>query len=95
MTYPSKSPGEALSALLESCGDPTGTAMARKLKVTPMTVYRWRNSDDMALSRIMQLADYFNLTVDQFLSWEEGNESRDSDIEPLVEEADHGTRSFT
>lgn len=77
MTSPSRTPGEALSALLESCGDPTGTAMARKLKVTPMTIYRWRNSEDMALSRIMQLADYFNLTIDQFLSWEEGNESRD------------------
>ena len=95
MTYPSKTPGEALSALLESCGDPTGTAMARKLKVTPMTIYRWRNSDDMALSRISQLADYFDLSIDQFLSWEEGNESDNSDLESSVQEADHGTRSFT
>lgn len=64
--------------------------MARKLKVTPMTVYRWRNSEDMALSRVMQLANYFNLTVDQFLSWEEGNESGNSNLESYVEETDHG-----
>jgi transcriptional regulator with XRE-family HTH domain len=90
MTSPSRTPGRALTALLKSRGDPTGVAMARKLKVTPMTVYRWRNSEDMALSRVMQLANYFNLTVDQFLSWEEGNESGNSNLESYVEETDHG-----
>lgn len=93
--YPSETPGRALTALLESCGDPTGTAMAKKLQVTPMTIYRWKNSDDMALSRVQQIAHYFNLTVDEFLTWEENHESDNSDIEPLVEGSNHSARGFT
>jgi hypothetical protein len=56
-----------------------------------MTIYRWKNSDDMALSRVQQIARYFNLTVDEFLTWEENHESDNSDIEPLVEGSNHGT----
>lgn len=93
MTSPSRTPGRALTALLYSCGDPLGTVMAKKLQVTPMTIYRWKNSEDMALSRLTQLADYFGYTIDEFLNWEEGNESVNSDLESPVEEADHGTRS--
>lgn len=79
MTYPSKTPGEALTALLDSCGDPLGTVMAKKLQVTPMTIYRWKNSEDMALSRLTQLADYFGYTIDEFLNWEEDDESFGAD----------------
>lgn len=79
MTYPSKTPGAALTALLDSCGDPLGTVMAKKLQVTPMTIYRWKNSEDMALSRLTQLADYFGYTIDEFLNWEEDDESFGTD----------------
>lgn len=74
MTSPSKTPGRALTALLESCGDPLGTVMAKKLQVTPMTIYRWKNSEDMSLSRLTQLADYFGYSIDEFLNWEEDDE---------------------
>lgn len=79
MTYPSRTPGRALTALLESCGDPLGTVMAKKLQVTPMTIYRWKNSEDMSLSRLTQLADYFGYTIDEFLNWEEDDESLGAD----------------
>jgi len=79
VTYPSRTPGRALTALLESCGDPLGTVMAKKLQVTPMTIYRWKNSEDMSLSRLTQLADYFGYTIDEFLNWEEDDESLGAD----------------
>ena len=79
MTYPSKTPGEALTALLTARGDPLGAALAKELEVSSMTVYRWRNSEDMSLSRLSQLADYFDCTIDEFLSWEEGHESFGAD----------------
>lgn len=78
MTSPSKTPGRALTALLESCGDPLGTVMAKKLQVTPMTIYRWKNSEDMSLSRVTQLADYFGYSIDEFLNWEEGDEPEET-----------------
>jgi transcriptional regulator with XRE-family HTH domain len=53
--------------------------MAKKLQVTPMTIYRWKNSEDMALSRLTQLADYFGYTIDEFLNWEEDDESFGAD----------------
>jgi len=74
VTSPSRTPGRALTALLTSCGDPLGTVMAKKLKVTPMTIYRWKKSDDMSLSRLTQLADYFGYSIDEFLNWEENDE---------------------
>jgi len=48
--------------------------MAKKLQVTPMTIYRWKNSEDMSLSRVTQLADYFGYSIDEFLNWEEDDE---------------------
>ena len=78
MTSPSRTPGRALTALLESCGDPLGTVMAKKLQVTPMTIYRWKNSEDMSLSRLTQLADYFGYSIDEFLNWEEDDEPEET-----------------
>lgn len=95
MTCHSKKPGEALTSLLKSRRDPQGIAMANELGVALMTVYRWKKSSDMTLSRIERIASYFGLTICQFLSWEEKNESDNSDIESPIEATDNGTRSFT
>ena len=84
------SPGFSLTVLLDLCGDPSGTAMAKKLEVTPMTVYRWKNSDDMSLTRAIKLADYFGLSLHDFLTWESKNESDNSNLKPLVEGASDG-----
>lgn len=84
------SPGGSLTALLDMCGDSSGIIMAKKLKVTPMTVYRWKNSDDMSLTRAIRLADYFGLSLHDFLTWESNNESDNSDIKSFVEVASHG-----
>jgi len=79
MTYPSKTPGKALTALLKARGDPLGDALAKELKVSSMTVYRWRKSKDMPLSRLTQLADYFGYGIEDFLNWEEDDESFGAD----------------
>lgn len=67
--------GDKITGLLESCGDPHGFVMAKELGVTPMTVHRWKKADDMKLSRIVDVCDYFGLSFEEFLSWEEDNES--------------------
>lgn len=95
MTFPSKTTGEILTALLKSRGDPFGAAMAESLGVTSMTVYRWKNSKDMKLLRLTQIADYFGYTIYEFLNWEQSNEPDASDTEPSIKGPDYSTRSFT
>jgi len=64
-------PGKQLGKVLSSCGDPLGEVMAKKLHVTPMTVYRWKNSKDLKVSRLIQICNYFGMSIDEFLDWEE------------------------
>ena len=70
-TFPSKSPGKALTAILDSCGDSLGVAMAQSLGVTTMTIYRWKRSKDMALSRVEEIAAYHGMSIEEFLNWGE------------------------
>jgi hypothetical protein len=70
-TFPSKRPGEALKAILISCGDPLGEQMAKSLGVTTMTIYRWKKSKDMALSRVEEIANYHGMSIEEFLTWGE------------------------
>ena len=70
-TYPSKQPGKALTAILASCGDRLGEKMAESLGVTTMTVYRWKKSKDMSLSRVEEIATYHGMSIDEFLTWGE------------------------
>tara|TARA_X000001382_G_scaffold123690_1_gene107685 strand:+ start:340 stop:558 length:219 start_codon:yes stop_codon:yes gene_type:complete len=63
--------GGQLTELLKSCGDPAGQVMAEKMGVTPMTIHRWKKSDDMRLGRIVEIAEYFGMDLEEFLSWEE------------------------
>lgn len=63
--------GEQLTKLLQSCGDPCGHVMAKKMGVTPMTIHRWKKSPDMKLGRIVDIAEYFGMTFEEFLDWEE------------------------
>lgn len=70
-TFPSKRPGRALKAILISCGDPLGEQMAESLGVTTMTIYRWKKSKDMALSRVEEIANYHGMSIEEFLTWGE------------------------
>ena len=63
--------GEQITALLESCGDPHGHVMAKEMGVTPMTIHRWKTAEDMKLSRMIDVCEYFGLTFEEFLAWEE------------------------
>ena len=45
--------------------------MAADLKTTKQQVWRWRNADDMKLSRIETLAEYFNMSLYHFLTIED------------------------
>ena len=42
--------------------------MAVDLKTTKQQVWRWRNAEDMKLSKIEELAEYFKMTLNQFLT---------------------------
>ena len=42
--------------------------MAADFKTTKQQVWRWRNADDMKLSRIEILAEYFDMSLYQFLT---------------------------
>ena len=42
--------------------------MAADLKTTKQQVWRWRNAEDMKLSKIEELAEYFDITLYQFLT---------------------------
>ena len=90
MTYPSKTPGEALTALLTARGDPLGAALAKELEVSSMTVYRWRTARTWPVAS-SQLADYFDCTIDEFINWEEDDESFCADTKPHAEGANNGS----
>jgi len=42
--------------------------MAADFKTTKQQVWRWRNAEDMKLSKIEELAEYFKMTLNQFLT---------------------------
>ena len=42
--------------------------MAADFKTTKQQVWRWRNAEDMKLSKIEELAEYFKMTLYQFLT---------------------------
>lgn len=42
--------------------------MAADFKTTKQQVWRWRNAEDMKLSQIEKLAEYFKMSLDQFLA---------------------------
>jgi len=46
----------------------TSKKMAADFKTTKQQVWRWRNADDMKLSKIEELAEYFKMTLYQFLT---------------------------
>jgi hypothetical protein len=41
--------------------------MAKDFEVSEMTVQRWRNSEDSTLTKIVRLADYFEMDFESFL----------------------------
>lgn len=41
--------------------------MAKDFSVAKQQVYRWRNSEDMSVSKALMFADYFNMSVGEFL----------------------------
>ena len=41
--------------------------MAKDFEVSEMTIQRWRNSEDATLTRIVDLAEYFNHDFESFL----------------------------
>jgi len=40
--------------------------LAQEMSVTPVQVARWRSSEDLRFSRVVQLAHHFNLSIDKF-----------------------------
>ena len=40
--------------------------LAKEFGVTPVQVCRWRHKDDMKFSRVVQLANRLNLSLDEF-----------------------------
>lgn len=46
----------------------TNRAIATVMGVNPVQVVRWRNSEDMKLSRVTELARFFRLSLDEFIS---------------------------
>lgn len=40
--------------------------LAKEFGVTPVQVCRWRHKDDMKFSRVVQLANRLNVTLDEF-----------------------------
>ena len=42
--------------------------MAADFKTTKQQIWRWRNAEDMKLSQIEKLAEYFKMSLDQFLT---------------------------
>ena len=42
-------------------------ALAKHMQVNPIQVSRWRDADDMRLSRVESLATFFGMTVPEFL----------------------------
>lgn len=41
--------------------------MAEDFEVSLMTIQRWRNSEDATLTKIVDLAEYFNYDFESFL----------------------------
>lgn len=46
-----------------------GIDLARALEVHVATISRWRSYRDMRVSDCKRLADYFGLTIDEFLTY--------------------------
>lgn len=46
----------------------TNRAIATVMGVNPVQVVRWRNSEDMKISRVNQLARFFSLSLDEFIN---------------------------
>lgn len=51
---------------LQRLGDVSCTQLAQDLKTTPQQVSRWRQMEDMKLSIVKRLADYFGVTLEEF-----------------------------
>ena len=41
--------------------------MARDMKVVKQQVYRWRQADDIKLRKVEELAEYFDMSLIEFL----------------------------
>ena len=52
---------------LQRYNDVNCTQLAKDLKTSPQQVSRWRQMEDMKISQIKQLADYFKVSVEEFV----------------------------
>lgn len=46
----------------------TNKALAQTIGVSHIQIAKWRSKEDMRFSRVAQLADHFNMTLDEFVS---------------------------
>jgi len=53
--------------------------MAKDFEVSEMTIQRWRNSEDATLTKIVDLAEYFNHDFESFLELGSKHESFSTD----------------
>lgn len=52
---------------LQRYNDVNCIQLAKDLKTSPQQVSRWRQMEDMKISQIKQLADYFKVSVEEFV----------------------------
>ena len=51
----------------------TGSELARAFEVHPQQVMRWRNGKDMKVSLALRFAEYFGITLAEFIALGESN----------------------
>ena len=66
--------GLALQKAQKSSGI-SSNDLAKELGVSYMQIYRWQRSDDLKLSRVVELATHFQMPIEQFLRLGEQHES--------------------
>lgn len=64
MTYPNI--GKSLK-IAQAMKDVKNIELAEKFNVKPQQVIRWRGTEDMAIHRVQDFADYFGMSLSEFV----------------------------
>jgi len=59
----------------QKSSDISSNDLAKELGVSYMQIYRWQRSEDLKLSRVVELATHFQMPIEQFLKLGEQHES--------------------
>ena len=64
MSYPNV--GKSLR-IAQAMKDVKNIEMAARFNVKPQQVIRWRNTEDMSIHRVQEFADYFEMSLSDFI----------------------------